>query len=593
MFLIFAGLVDWCVCEGPKALLFPGMREENKEHVMCMVTEIAALGDLGKEIDKAKANGTPLAEERIWKWVMQTTAALGELHKHFVIHRDIKPANIFLDSDDNVKLGDLGIAKELEDESKNAETFLGSPLYIAPEVLEGQYGRKCDIWSLGVALHQLMALQPPFMGNNQPHLFRNIGRFAPAKIEPELGYSNRLILLTQWMMQKDPQHRPRAIDIYAHLTNSWPKCVQNENKQLYVDAQLAAKTFGQADLDNEEARMILDISRSLGAPPTSTEPLRRSMPDALTGISEISLESSTMESTMATLEPKTLDIIKKTLSKGISGISESAEEFWAKTEGGEPELQFKMQDGRVVSWDDMLAMRDLSETEIESLKTAREAEASNGQVDLDWVFATTFFGCVQETETAMDMDLVRKVGNEIKAGEIKTLDEIETFFLASKQSFPGPKAWAWVPKNRFEERELLEFANEVEDRTAGSENWLLLQYRQELFQWNRTVLQRFFGKIGKIVDGKLSSVVGTDLAADVNRQLANPKRITSVPELERYLKSITANYREAFAWTPKYEEQAALMKFDPEFCLMDMTENSGCWLNLKIRQELCAFDPSI
>jgi len=188
-------------------------------------------------------------------------------------------------------------------------------------------------------------------------------------------------------------------------------------------------------------------------------------------------------------------------------------------------------------------------------------------VDLDWVFATSFFDCVQATETAMDMALVREVGVEIKTGGIKNLANLEAFVLASKP--------------------LSTFKNE--DRNIGSD-WLMLKYRQELCKWHRTVLERFFRKI---VDGELMSVVEKTLITNVNRQLARPKSITCVSELEQYLKSITSRYPGAFAWLPKHEERAALAKFhdDPEFCFMDMNmnENPGCWLKLKIRQELCAF----
>ena len=93
------------------------------------------------------------------------------------------------------------------------------------------------------------------IGNNQFHLYRNICRFAPAKIET--AYSSSLVFLTQWMMQKDPAHRPRAIDVYAHMTNNLSDTVMTSDGQFYVNADLAAKTFGQADLEDEEARMVL------------------------------------------------------------------------------------------------------------------------------------------------------------------------------------------------------------------------------------------------------------------------------------------------------------------------------------------------
>ena len=89
---------------------------------MCMVFELAEHGDLAQVIEK----GTKIDEQRIWKWAVQVCAALGYVHENRTIHRDIKPANIFLDSEDNVKLGDLGIARQLEDDF--AETFVGTAL---------------------------------------------------------------------------------------------------------------------------------------------------------------------------------------------------------------------------------------------------------------------------------------------------------------------------------------------------------------------------------------------------------------------------------------------------------------------------------
>jgi serine/threonine protein kinase len=276
------------LCADPEALLFPGIILGSRSQVICVVTEMAEHGDLAQVIERARNSNERLEEGRIWKWIMQITAALGELHKHYIIHRDIKPANVFLDANDNIKLGDLGIARELEDDSTGAETFVGSPSYIAPELLNGVYGRKADIWSLGVIIHQLMTLEPPFTGNNQAHLYRNIGRFAPAKIPVEYGFSQDLIELSQWTLQKDPIYRPAAIDIYAHATTNWPRRVMGPDQVPFVNAELAVKTFGKDKLEDEEFRVPLNMKRSLGDPPAALPAPRRSV----SGISEPSLDSN-------------------------------------------------------------------------------------------------------------------------------------------------------------------------------------------------------------------------------------------------------------------------------------------------------------
>lgn len=75
------------------------------------------------------------------------------LNKYNIMHRDLKPDNIFF-HDGNVKLGDFGFCKNLLREGDMTSTMLGSPIYMAPEVLRGEiYTSKADIWSLGVVLY--------------------------------------------------------------------------------------------------------------------------------------------------------------------------------------------------------------------------------------------------------------------------------------------------------------------------------------------------------------------------------------------------------------------------------------------------------
>ena len=77
------------------------------------------------------------------------------------MHRDIKPDNIMITNSETVRLIDFGLSKASKN-NRNLTTVAGTPYYMAPEVLEGSYSQKADIWSLGVLLYTLVCGYLPF-----------------------------------------------------------------------------------------------------------------------------------------------------------------------------------------------------------------------------------------------------------------------------------------------------------------------------------------------------------------------------------------------------------------------------------------------
>lgn len=86
------------------------------------------------------------------------------IHSKGIAHRDLKLANILLKKDLTIKLADFGFAKEQSStEEVMMKTYCGTPITMAPEILKGKpYDKKCDLWSLGVILFQLIYGKLPF-----------------------------------------------------------------------------------------------------------------------------------------------------------------------------------------------------------------------------------------------------------------------------------------------------------------------------------------------------------------------------------------------------------------------------------------------
>ena len=184
--------------------------QRKPKEALNIVTEFADGGDLAEKIKEQ--NNKPLSESQILDYITQICLALQHIHKKKIIHRDLKSNNVFLMKSGIIKLGDFGIAKGLKSTWEKARTLVGTPYYLAPEIIENQpYDSKCDIWALGILLYELMTFKMPFNAVSLPLLSIKIkkGEYKP----PPSTYSKEIKDLLKSCLTVDPTKRPSINDI--------------------------------------------------------------------------------------------------------------------------------------------------------------------------------------------------------------------------------------------------------------------------------------------------------------------------------------------------------------------------------------------
>jgi len=186
--------------------------DTNKLWVVMELMDGGCLTDVLEQFDKVR-----LDEPQIAHVCLTTLRALRYIHRSHRIHRDVKSDNILLNSRGEVKIADFGYAAQLTEEKQKRHTVVGTPYWMAPELIRGHdYGTKVDIWSLGIMLMEMVEGEPPYLEFPPLRALFLITTKGIPPLSSSDQFTPELIDFYNKCLDKEVDKRPGADDLLEH-----------------------------------------------------------------------------------------------------------------------------------------------------------------------------------------------------------------------------------------------------------------------------------------------------------------------------------------------------------------------------------------
>ncbi|AYU79234.1 NPK1-related protein kinase-like [Leishmania donovani] len=204
---------------------FKGVYFDSESACVCMFMEYIGGGSLSALVKKFK----PLPSSVVRSWTQQLLSGLHYLHSQHIIHRDIKGDNVLVDTTadpatkSQIKLVDFGAARRLTDAVSQSSTVIGTPYWMAPEVVDvsgdgSGYSYKADVWSVGCTVAEMLTGRPPWpCKTSAPAAIMMIASATgmPTEIPEEEATPGCLDFMRQCFI-RDPEKRPTVQQLLQH-----------------------------------------------------------------------------------------------------------------------------------------------------------------------------------------------------------------------------------------------------------------------------------------------------------------------------------------------------------------------------------------